>query len=217
MNKHLEYTLKYFKEIDIDKVINVYFYGSHVYGCETEKSDYDYIIVYDQEIDEVDTIETKMCDLVLNASLYSPRKFQEMINLHRIDALECLFLREDWKYETMKFDFNLDLEQLRRTISAISSNSWVKTKKKINQGDNYIGKKSLFHSLRIADYGIQVAKEGKIVSYTKPYSDILDYETFKELLLEIMCFETWEELKEKYQNTANNLRTKFREVAPLEK
>ena len=160
-----------------------------------------------------------MGSVELNATLISPKHFQEMLNNHRIDAMECFFLREDWKHESIKFDFNLNLDQLRRSISAVSSNSWVKCKKKMSQGDDYVGKKSLFHSLRIADFGIQIAKEGKIVSYTKPYTELLSdkYETFSSLLGEIMFMSTWEELKSQYQEIANNLRTEFRIVAPIEK
>lgn len=220
-NKHLEYTLGYFnipnKQIDIDKVKNVYFYGSHNYGTDNENSDMDYIIVYDQDIDVSNTLYTKMHDHELNATLISPKHFQKMIDEQRIDALECLFTIEDWKYETINYDFVLDLEQLRRSISAVSSNSFVKCKKKLEQNDDYIGKKSLFHSLRIVDFGIQIANEGKIVSFKKPYSKNLSYETYSQLLNEIMSYNTWEELKNKYQNIANKLRTEFRIITTLKK
>jgi len=46
-----------------------------------------------------------------------------MINNHRIDAMECFFLREDWKHETVDFKFEeVNLDQLRRSISATASN-----------------------------------------------------------------------------------------------
>jgi predicted nucleotidyltransferase len=215
---HLEYTLNYFNlenKIDIDKVINVYFYGSHCYETNTESSDFDYIIVYDQDIDVSDTMITNMSGNILNATLVSPKHFQNMIDAHRIDAIECLFVREDYKYESIQFDFVLNLEQLRRSISAVCSNSWVKCKKKIEIGEDYIGKKSLFHSLRIADYGIQIAKEGKIVSFDKPYSKLLKYSSYKDLLDEIMSYTEWNDLKNKYQELANNLRSEFRIAAPL--
>lgn len=216
LSEHLEYTLMNFnipnKQIDIDKVLNVYIYGSYCYETNTIKSDFDYIIIYEQDNDISETIYSNIGEIELNATLISPKHFQEMLNQHRIDALECYFLKDEFKYETINFVFNLDLDKLRRSISATSSNSWVKTKKKILQGDNYIGKKSLFHSLRIADFGIQIAKEGKIVSYTKPYTEILlnKYDTFISLLNDIMIIDTWEELKEQYQKIANNLRTEFR-------
>jgi len=216
---HLEITLNNFnipeKQFDIDKVINVYTYGSHCYETATETSDIDYIIVYEQENDKSDTLVTKSHNNVLNATLMSPKYFQERLNNHEIDVLECIFLREDYKFESRKFDFELDLDKLRRSISAVCSNSWVKCKKKIEQGDDYIGKKSTFHSLRIADFGIQIAKEGKIISYTKPYSSLLKYENYMDLLTEVMNFSTWSEIKDKYQGIANNIRSEFREVAPL--
>jgi predicted nucleotidyltransferase len=217
--QNLEITLNYFnipnKQFDIDKVINVYTYGSHVYETATEQSDIDYIIVYEQENDISDTLVSKIGNNVLNATLMSPTFFQKRLDEHSIDVLECYFLREDYKFERVKFNFNLNLDKLRRSISAVCSNSWVKCKKKIAQGDDYIGKKSTFHSLRIADYGIQIAKEGKIISYTNPYSNILKYDNYLDLLNEIMSLSTWNEIKEKYQVVANNIRSEFREVAPL--
>ena len=127
-----------------------------------------------------------------------------------------MFIKDEYKFETINFDFELDLDSLRRSISAIASNSWVKSKKKIAINEHYIGKKSLFHSLRIVDYGIQISTEGKIVSFTKTYSTILEkYGTYELLLWEIMSLNTWEELKEKYQEIANKLRTEFRIVAPI--
>jgi predicted nucleotidyltransferase len=217
---HLEYTLNYFnlknKQIDIDKVINVYFYGSHVYKTDTKNSDFDYIIIYVQDIDVSDTLIADMSGNILNATLISPTHFQKMIDSHRIDAIECLFVSEDWKYETIKFDFVLDLVQLRKSISAVCSNSWVKCKKKIKIGEDYIGKKSLFHSLRIADYGIQIAKYSKIISFDKPDSKLLSqYSSYKDLLDEILGYTEWNDLKNKYQELANNLRSEFRIVAPI--
>jgi len=216
---HLEITMNYFnipeKQFDIDKVINVYIYGSHVYETDNETSDIDYIIVYEQDNDISDTLFGYAGNTVLNATLMSPSYFQKRLDEHNIDTLECYFLREDYKFESMKFNFNLDLDKLRRSISAVCSNSWVKCKKKLAQGDDYVGKKSTFHSLRIADYGIQIAKEGKIVSYTKPYSKLLKVDDYMELMNDIMRLNTWESIKSNYQEMANNIRSEFREVAPL--
>lgn len=218
MNTHLEYTLNYFnlpnKQIDLSKVINVYLYGSHVYDTNTPTSDIDYIIVYDQDIDFSDTLKTKIGDMEMNATLISPTYFKKMVDDHKIDALECIFIREDWKHETMNFNFKLNLENLRKSISSVSSNSWVKCMKKLADGEDYIGKKSLFHSFRILDYGIQVAIHGSIISYTQPQSGALEYDTFKDLLNEIMSMKSWDEIKNKYQKTHNKLKSEFKIVAP---
>lgn len=46
MTNHLEFTLNQFnipeKQFSIDKVINVYTYGSCAYDCDTDESDIDY-------------------------------------------------------------------------------------------------------------------------------------------------------------------------------
>jgi hypothetical protein len=201
-------------KIDSNHILNIYHYGSRVYHTYNVNSDYDYIIIYD-DITPSSTLIIESDGIVYNVTLITPEDFKMRLKLNCIDMLECVFLPDNLKYETIKFDVNIDLNNLRRSISAVCSNSFVKCKKKISQNDDYVGKKSLFHSLRIADLGIQLAKCRKIVDYTKPKSDTLKYESFKVLLDEVMTYNTWDELKDKYQNIANNLRTEFRIVAPL--
>jgi len=216
--QHLEVTLNYFnlptQQIDIDKIINVYTYGSINYNTQTESSDVDYIIVYDQLIDVSDTLHTKIGNMSLDATLISPEHFKYLLHIHSIDSLECMFIPYKHKFERELFNIKIDKKTLRRSISSISSNSWVKAKKKLIQGDNLIGYKSLFHSLRIVDFGIQLAKNGKISSFTKPYSDILKYNTYSDLLNEIKTFKDWESLLKKYIKTYNNLRSEFKIYAP---
>src|SRR5690606_16367271 len=106
----------------------------------------------------------------------------------------------------------LNLTQLRRSISAVASNSFVKCKKKLIKGPDYnpyIAKKSLFHSLRILDFGIQIATHGKI----------MDFSSCNHLYRDIMSIESddWEIFKEKYTPLANSLKSKFKKVAPLDK
>lgn len=219
-DKTLEMTLMWFnipkQQIDLDKVINVYLYGSRTYECQTEVSDTDYIIVYNQENDISDTLEANFADgSKLNATLYSPKHFQKLLDEHDISVIECFFLREDWKYETQKFNFNLDLTKLRKSLSSVSSNSWVKCKKKIKQGDDWIGIKSMFHSLRILDFGIQLAKEGKI-DFKNTYSDnLVDYKKYFDLLQDLSTYIYWEDLKKEFQPIYNSLKSEFRIVAPL--
>lgn len=89
----------------------------------------------------------------------------------KIDALECAFLDKNFIYKEAKKYIdsnNIDKIQLRRSISATVSNSWVKAKKKFIDGEERIGYKSLFHALRILMYGIQIYKFGKINNYEEP-------------------------------------------------
>jgi len=197
--------------LDKDKILNIYPYGSFIYKTNTDKSDEDFIVIYNQEENIKDSIYSS--DKKINITLISSLHFQEMINNHRIDSLECIFLPDDLKYEKIKFDFNYNSDILRRSISAVCSNSWVKCRKKFIDNQEYIGKKSLFHSLRIVDFGLQIADNKRIINYIKP--EYMNYDSFMELWLEIDKHDSWKSLKEDYQELANNLRSQFRIVAPL--
>lgn len=202
------------KQIDIEKVINVYIYGSLIYSTNNENSDIDYIIIIDQDIDESETLYCKHDNTILNAKLYKKEFFQNKINEHDISTLECLFINDDLKYVNLNFDFNLDLIKLRKSISTISSNSWVKSKKKFIQNDNLIGYKSLFHSLRILDFGIQIATYGKIIDFKKSKSKTLNGISFLTLITDIKSFNDYDTLKNEYGKTYNNLKTEFKILTP---
>jgi len=188
-----------------DVVLNIYQYGSRVYNCATNNSDYDFVIIVQGSKSNYQ-IHTGEIEL----SVYGEIEFQQMINEHEISALECLFLPQKFIIkETKKFDFNLDLNILRSSLSKKSSNSWAKAGKKLTIEEDfniYIAKKSLFHSLRIIYFGIQLAMTGKIINY----------EEANYLLYEILDnpSENWLDYKEKYQSFYNELRSQFRLKCP---
>jgi hypothetical protein len=189
-----------------EKILNVYLYGSHVYGTDDEESDVDHIFV-------VDTQRDKECQLFAgkyNVTSYPVSYFQHLINEHSVTALECFFLPHGCKIELHRFEFDLSLAKLRKSFSAKSSNSWVKAKKKIDVHSEYrLGRKSLFHSLRIIDFGIQIAEYGEIRDYRRINHswEVIQQQGFTE----------WQRYKDYWQTVYNTLRSKFREVAPLEK
>jgi len=220
---HLESTLINFnipiKQFDIDKVINVYTFGSQCYSTHTQTSDIDYIIIYDNDNDISDTIITKVGDHELNATLISPKYFQELIDANDIKAIECLFLKtdnskEDWSFESVEFNFKIIPEKLRHSISSVASNSWVKCKKKIEQGDILIGQKSLFHSLRILDFGIQIMKKNQI-TFEFSYSNTLSSTpSYRSLLKNIKNISDWDTMKKKFKPIYNSIRTEFKLLTP---
>lgn len=184
------------------RVINIYKFGSRVYGTHNSESDYDFITIVNEPI------ETDIMSYDFNIHVYGIEKFQQYVNEHRIHALESIFLPNNQKFEQHTFDFTLDLRKLRSEISSKSSNSWVKCKKKleVEQNSQYIGLKSLFHSLRIVMFGIQIAKFGSIV----------DYSEANHIWEEIISsgHTDWEYFKVKYQPVYNNMLTEFRKLAP---
>ena len=186
------------KQID-ENIIKVYRYGSTVYGTDTSESDNDYIVVVESD----DLLYYSVEEDNDNYTVYSELMFIKKIHEHHISALECIFQTDDDPYLNY---FIYNSESLRRAISSVSSNSFVKCKKKLAIGEEYIGKKSMFHSLRILMFGIQIAKYGKIV----------DYGCANQLLASIISMSSWDVIKLMCQPIYNNLKSEFKELAPLE-
>lgn len=180
-------------------------YGSRVYGTHSEKSDYDYMAIV-PENRRADT-GTEYRRNETNIHIYNRRDWQDQLDRHKIHALEGWF-HPDGQVRK-EFQWKLNLFKLRQALSEKASHSFVKAKKKIEkEKDFYIGWKSLFHSLRILDFGIQIASKGKIENFgsaNQHWTDILNAQQYN-----------WEYFKEKYQPEYNRLATEFRKLAPLE-
>lgn len=184
------------------RVHNIYIFGSRVYKTNTDNSDWDIIIVANNSVEA-----TELCGLkkgIYNIHVYTPNKFQEDLDWHRINNLECIFAPEWAKLkEDRKWELKFDIAKLRHATCHISSNSWVKSKKKLLQGDYYQGIKSLFHSIRIPMFATQIATSGTIY----------DYEMANFIWNELISREwTWEELDNNFRNLRNNILTDFRKV-----
>jgi len=185
-----------------EPILHCFQYGSKVYGNNTELSDDDYIVIVQAE----EELEYGIHEGKENITVYSQKTFERLLKEHDIAAMECIFSNET------PYMFEVDLAQLRRSISAVASNSFVKCKKKLMQGPDYnpyIGKKSLFHSLRILDFGIQIAEHGKIINFA----------SCNDLFFEIMSIESddWTLFRERFEPIAKKLKSQFKKVAPLNK
>ena len=134
--------------------------------------------------------------------------------------IECLFAPSWAKLqEKIKFDFTLDVKKLRHATSHVSSNSWVKCKKKLEIGDYHTGIKSIFHSLRIPIFSTQLIENGQI-DFTSAnfiwnrimrvdsdwcnYSDLPSVISYKNW--------NWEELDLEFRELRNNILTEFRKI-----
>jgi len=191
-------------EINPDEVYNIYRYGSLVYGTDTTHSDEDFIIVRKQYEFKIDSVRNDSD--AINATMYSLPGFKDRLYYQEIHALECLWLPDNMKIERfpMVKSYQVKKTELRKSISAKASNSWVGAKKKFEvHGDIYRGQKSVFHSLRIFNFGIQTAKYGKIVDYQKG---------MKELLKDIKQYDEWDDIKKNYQLVFNSLHSEFKKL-----
>ena len=77
-----------------------------------------------------------------------------------------------------------------------------------------VQKKSLFHSLRLLDFGIQLYQNGKIIDFTscnKFYKDIME---LKESNEDDDHKTMWNEWHSVYKKEFNKLKSAFKKVAP---
>lgn len=181
------------------RVFNVYIFGSRVYSTFNDKSDWDIIMVANNSVNS-----TEQRKGLFNIHIYTPNKFQEDLDWHRINNLECIYA-PDWAIlkEDRKFTFRFDIKKLRHAISHISSNSWVKANKKIQFDEYYTGVKSLYHSLRIPIFATQIVKDGRITDFTSA-NWIWDKIKSKQW--------TWEELDSEFREPRNRILTEFKKV-----
>lgn len=187
-----------------DAAVLLFPYGSQVYGTAGGKSDRDYMAVILEKRNSIETGQEYWRDDT-NIHIYTSNDWQYQLNSHKIHTLEAYFLPDGICRNN--FRLKLDLKKLRHSLSQKASHSYVKASKKITvEKDFYIGWKSLFHSLRILTFGIQIAEMGKISDYgaaNKYWFEILQDPHYE-----------WQWFEDKYKPVYNELATKFRKVAP---
>ena len=194
--------------IEDENNLNIYIFGSQLYGTANEKSDTDLIVIQGKfkEIDDV------------NVHCYTFNTFLNACENGDIACLEVLYAQKSIK-ETVKIgaNINLDKESFRRNNSMLSSNSWVKGKKKLIVLGDYdldIGLKSIFHSLRILDYCIQIGEQNKIYDFTRDSYILKDLyklsESYKYQAL-------WDAIDAKYRGEFNRRKSLFKTLFPIDK
>lgn len=178
---------------------SLYPYGSQLYGTADKHSDYDFIVISQNERGTI-----KIDDMEI--SFYSPVEWASMIHDHNIIVLEC---ESHFRNKSISW---IDKSILRHSISSKCSNSYVKAKKKMTVENDYdlrCAKKSLFHSLRIYVFGIQIAKKGYIYDFKAAnnyYNDIMAIDS-----------NNWDCYHTMFKPHFNSLASEFRKLAPKEK
>lgn len=200
----------------IENSEQIYLYGSRVYGTDRLDSDFDYISILKQGLPKTDSI------LNFGENHYQIYTFDEFlykIENHDIMALECISLKHSkmvLKKDGNKFDgyFNLNLNKLRESISTICNNSWVKGKKKLiisGDYDKLAALKSIFHSIRIFRFGIQVARQYSITNFQECNWLWIELQKLGEKYdADIL----WQKIDEKYRSLFNQTSTEFKALAP---
>lgn len=194
-------------------------YGSKVYGTFTEKSDNDIVVILDSDEQFYEVSVFKEYNLDLH--IISFREFERLLQKHDIMALEVFYSNE--AHLRKHFNFNIIHDTLRRSVSSVCGNSWSKARKKLEipEESDYIAIKSLFHSIRILSYGIDLAKDGKI-----DFKNVLiNSNTGEKITCENLWYSIqqkyesgwrWSEFKAQYTPLQNANATYFRKLAPLD-
>ena len=190
------------------KVKNIYIFGSRIYGTSREGSDYDIIMIASNLIAEEEK-KIKIGDILFNIHIVTPDVFLSHLKMHNIKNLECLFA-PDWAklQEKTILPIDIDLNKLVKNNLAQSYSSWQGGKMKIQKYDFYRGFKSIFHSIRMLMFAIQIAEHGKIIDFSAAnhlYSEIVDCDEIE-----------WGYFREKYLPLKIELEDKLKSFIKIE-
>lgn len=187
-------------------------YGSNVYKNKIPE-DYDFIIVSEKPYFQESFILNNTKFEITN---HYKEDFSRLLDSHEISILECCFIDHKNKYISDDIikkinDFSIDKLKLRESISSKSSNSYVKAKKKIEIGEDFnlnVSLKSLWHSIRMIEFGIQFANNGVIEPEKSNY-------LYDEILKDYLIFNNdWSKLHSKYRPIYNSISTEFKKICP---
>lgn len=157
--------------IDYNNVLNIYMFGSKIYGTDDEYSDSDYIIVFKSSFLPSGAFKDNAISSVdrsIQGTCYSRSGFIDAINNYEIAALECIFLPED-KIVQKKMDFGItkyNEKEFSKKIISKASSSWHFATLANKDGNVESCAKNVFHTLRILDFGIQIKENHKILNYS---------------------------------------------------
>ena len=198
----------------ISTSINIYEWGSRVYRTSTDSSDWDYIAVVPDDFPKK-TDQYEFGNHTYNIEHESEWLYK--LETNAVEALECVSLHQ-WDEnliikETKQYPFHFHPRVAHSAISERASIAWVKGKKKLTLEKDFDwrgGKKSIWHCIRLYDYGIQVASNCGCV---------FDFSSCNSFYADIVLNshglngkEEWEYFKKYYQPIVNLWHSKMKEA-----
>lgn len=187
-------------------IIAIIPYGSRVYGTHTDRSDYDFLILTTDNSTITDEAPLAVKDVdykFLNVTSFQAALYEQDISV--IEAYLTPPLFNDCIQPL--FDFKVNPTLLRHSVSKKSSNSWVKCKKKltVEEGQEDIGMKSMFHAFRMVNFSIQLVETGTIYDFSQANHFWKDIQEIGP---------DWQKLETIMKPKYNNILSEFRKVAP---
>ena len=192
-----------------DEIKGIYIYGSRLFGSINDNSDLDYCVVVKDNDLYKDYWQVETPDLDLH--ILTETEYQKKLNECDDMAMSMYFQR----YPIMKYDvnFKVDLPTLRKSISSKANNSFVKFKKKLLVEADYDVRasiKSLFHSIRLLDFGTHIAHPNLCAFDQDCHGENIEWieKVFKD------TNNNWEEIHKIFKPLFNEYATGFKQVAP---
>lgn len=184
-------------------------YGSRVYGTYTETSDLDVVVLVDTTQSPTEWKTDDVPPSILDYKIMDTSTFQQMLDEQEISVIEAFFtspLGDNGEFKHL-FKYTVDPCKLRHSVSKKSSNSWVKCKKKltVEEGQDLIGMKSMFHAFRMVDFAIQLVKTNTIYDFSSANHFWKDIQEIGP---------DWQKLETIMKPKYNNILSEFRKVAP---
>jgi predicted nucleotidyltransferase len=207
----------------VDRILNelpssaaLYSYGSIVYGTTDEASDFDFqVIVSDKDVELTKKKLNQINKGYIDLHLHSLSDFLLAIEAAEPYAIECLFLPKEYVYrdsfsnQFMEKYHSVKKTTIRSSFSEKASNAWVKGKKKLIVDKDYnerIAIKSIFHSFRLYEFGIQLGLLGKIENYKAVNNILLDLKSIED--------KSWDSINKMFKLKNNEASTVFKQALP---
>jgi len=192
-------------ELNVEQALVVYLVGSRAWGTATERSDFDFVIVMDENY-YTPQGAVQLQRPGIDAAVYNVIAFEKGLDEHNCFLLACLSLPpENVWLQKRTFETNISPYKLRTAVSAEASRTWCKAKKKnLEENNPALSKKDVIHCLRELKFGIQLAK----------YGHIRNFGTANKYVHE-MASDTsvdWNEYGKKWQVTYNKLSSKLKKA-----
>ena len=154
----------------VSQILNVYLFGSRLYQCHSEDSDYDFIcIVGGKYFDGSKLIDNG----IFNVNVYHWDYWLHLMHENMIWAVMILFMPSDmiWKQtRDLKLHFSLDGYRLRNACLQDASHNWAKAKRLCTHASlrsEKVAKKNIVHGFRYLNLTLQVLQTGEIYDFTQ--------------------------------------------------
>lgn len=209
------------KKLTQEPILAVIPYGSIIYGNKTS-SDFDALVI-------VDCNDLYLQNTDVNSHydffIMDKNKFKNNVTNNQVKEMELIhtplekitFLHSDFREEFLNYK-NIPIKRdiIRENFSQLTSNSYVKAKKKLileKDFDEMVSLKSLWHSIRLLDFATQIISKNTIdyTSCNDLYNNIIkDYSETRHLNKE----EQWNFLHQKYRPIYNEYHSRLKLLCP---